>query len=77
MIRPVFGPAQAKSYRVRLATTGSGASAGPMALDDRLARERFCHLTTIGRRTGAPRRIEIWFAAAPGPDTVYLLAGGR
>jgi deazaflavin-dependent oxidoreductase (nitroreductase family) len=48
-----------------------------MALDERLAHERFCHLTTIGRRTGAPRRIEIWFAAADGPDTVYLLAGGR
>jgi deazaflavin-dependent oxidoreductase (nitroreductase family) len=48
-----------------------------MALDDRLAAERFCHLTTIGRRTGAARRIEIWFAAAPGPDTIYLLAGGR
>lgn len=47
-------------------------------MDERSAAENFCYLTTIGRRTGAPRRIEIWFAAAPGPsDTIYLLAGGR
>jgi len=33
----------------------------------------FCYLTTIGRRTGRPHRIEIWFAAGDG--VVYLLAG--
>jgi deazaflavin-dependent oxidoreductase (nitroreductase family) len=34
-----------------------------------------CHLQTIGRRSGQPRTIEIWF----GTDGVriYLLAGGR
>jgi deazaflavin-dependent oxidoreductase (nitroreductase family) len=32
-------------------------------------------LTTIGRRTGRPHRIEIWFAAEDG--RVFLLAGGR
>ena len=35
----------------------------------------FCYLTTTGRRTGNPHRIEIWFALAEG--TVYLLSGGR
>jgi deazaflavin-dependent oxidoreductase (nitroreductase family) len=29
-----------------------------------------------GRRSGQPRRIEIWFAAGSG-GTIYLLAGGR
>jgi deazaflavin-dependent oxidoreductase (nitroreductase family) len=32
-------------------------------------------MTTIGRRTGQPHRIEIWFAAHHG--RLYLLAGGR
>jgi deazaflavin-dependent oxidoreductase (nitroreductase family) len=36
----------------------------------------FCYLTTRGRRTGRPHRIEIWFAAA-GAHTIYLMAGGR
>ena len=47
-------------------------------MDARLAREKFCYLTTTGRRTGRPRRIEIWFAAAAdGSDIIYMLAGGR
>jgi deazaflavin-dependent oxidoreductase (nitroreductase family) len=33
-----------------------------------------CHLTTTGRRSGRPHRIEIWFARHG--DTLYLLAGG-
>ena len=37
--------------------------------------EEFCYLTTTGRRTGQPHRIEIWFAADG--DTLYLLSGGR
>ena len=37
----------------------------------------FCYITTTGRRTGNPHRIEIWFAAAPGSRTIYVLAGGR
>jgi deazaflavin-dependent oxidoreductase (nitroreductase family) len=41
-----------------------------------VAREPFCYLTTIGRRSGEPRRIEIWFAAAEAAPTIYLLAGG-
>ncbi len=35
----------------------------------------FCYLTTTGRTTGRPHRIEIWFALHDG--TVYLLSGGR
>jgi deazaflavin-dependent oxidoreductase (nitroreductase family) len=43
-----------------------------------LAAEEYCSLTTTGRRTGRPHRIEIWFAAAADErDTIYLLAGGR
>jgi deazaflavin-dependent oxidoreductase (nitroreductase family) len=41
-----------------------------------LAREQFCYLTTVGRRTGRPHTIEIWFAASPDGRTLYMLAGG-
>ena len=41
----------------------------------RWAGEPYMYLTTIGRRTGRPHRIEIWFAAHDG--RVYLLSGGR
>ena len=39
------------------------------------AAEDFCYVTTTGRNTGRPHRIEIWFALAY--DTFYLLAEGR
>jgi deazaflavin-dependent oxidoreductase (nitroreductase family) len=35
----------------------------------------FCYVTTVGRTSGRPHRIEIWFALHDG--TVYLLSGGR
>ena len=35
----------------------------------------FAYLTTIGRRTGRPHRIEMWFAAHDG--RIYLMSGGR
>jgi deazaflavin-dependent oxidoreductase (nitroreductase family) len=35
---------------------------------------QFCYLTTTGRVTGTPHRIEIWFAVHG--DTAYLLSGG-
>jgi deazaflavin-dependent oxidoreductase (nitroreductase family) len=41
---------------------------------DELDREEFCYVTTVGRRTGKPHTIEIWFAARN--DTLYILAGG-
>jgi deazaflavin-dependent oxidoreductase (nitroreductase family) len=34
----------------------------------------FCYLTTRGRRSGRPHRIEIWFARGSG--VAYLLSGG-
>ena len=46
-----------------------------MELSRAAAAHDFCYLTTIGRRSGLQRTIEIWFAAE-GP-TVYLLSGGR
>jgi deazaflavin-dependent oxidoreductase (nitroreductase family) len=39
------------------------------------AGEPFAYLTTVGRRTGRPHRIEIWFAVENG--SLYLLSGGR
>jgi deazaflavin-dependent oxidoreductase (nitroreductase family) len=41
---------------------------------ERLASEDFCHLTTIGRRSGKRHTIEIWFARENG--TLYVLSGG-
>lgn len=35
----------------------------------------FCYLTTTGRITGDPHRIEIWFVLAE--QTVFLMAGDR
>jgi deazaflavin-dependent oxidoreductase (nitroreductase family) len=37
--------------------------------------EQYCYLTTTGRSTGRPHRIEIWFAIDG--RTLYLLSGGR
>ena len=34
----------------------------------------FCYLTTVGRKSGLARTIEIWFGMER--DTVYLLSGG-
>jgi deazaflavin-dependent oxidoreductase (nitroreductase family) len=39
-----------------------------------MAIEPVCYLTTIGRRTGRPHRIEIWFIEDAG--AVYLFSGG-
>jgi len=41
----------------------------------RSAGKPFAYLTTFGRRTGKPHRIEIWFAVDG--ENVMLLAGGR
>jgi deazaflavin-dependent oxidoreductase (nitroreductase family) len=45
-----------------------------MAPFERLADEDFAYLTTIGRKTGKPHRIEIWFAVAG--RRLFLLSGG-
>jgi deazaflavin-dependent oxidoreductase (nitroreductase family) len=36
--------------------------------------DEYCYLTTTGRRTGRPHRIEIWFGQRD--RTFYLLSGG-
>lgn len=38
-----------------------------------LAREEYCYLTTIGRVTGKPHKIEIWFGL--NHTTLYLMSG--
>jgi len=44
-----------------------------LSTDD--AKRSVCRLETIGRTSGQPRELEIWFAADG--DRVYLLSGGR
>ncbi len=39
-----------------------------------MAADDYCYLTTTGRRTGRPHRIEMWYAA--NGDRLYLLSGG-
>ena len=48
-----------------------------MALSAELAALDFCYVTSTGRTTGRSHRIEIWFAADPDADTIYMLSGGR
>jgi deazaflavin-dependent oxidoreductase (nitroreductase family) len=48
----------------------------PLGVDEPgLADLEYAYLTTTGRSSGRPHRIEIWFAMHAG--VVYLLAGGR
>ncbi len=37
--------------------------------------ETFCYLTTIGRASGLPRQVEMWFDVHE--DTLYMLSGER
>ncbi len=41
----------------------------------RYADDRFCYLTTVGRVSGHPHEIEMWFALRGA--TLYMLAGNR
>ena len=43
------------------------------ALLPSLAKEEYCYLTTIGRVTGRPHEIEIWFGSQN--NTLYLMSG--
>jgi deazaflavin-dependent oxidoreductase (nitroreductase family) len=45
----------------------------PDAMDDP-GQQPFCYLTTVGRESGRPHTIEIWFALKG--STLYLLSGG-
>ncbi len=40
-----------------------------------MSADDYCYLTTTGRRSRRPHRIEIWYAADG--NTLYLLSGGR
>jgi deazaflavin-dependent oxidoreductase (nitroreductase family) len=42
---------------------------------EQFADHDFCYLTTIGRVTGRPHTIEIWFAL--GGHTLYMLSGSH
>ena len=44
-------------------------------MPDDLAALDFCYLTTTGRVSGSPHRIEIWFVIVD--EIVYLMAGDR
>ena len=46
-----------------------------MALTTDLDQHSVIYLTTVGRVTGRPHTIEIWFAHQE--STIYLLSGGR
>ena len=46
-------------------------------LPPELAALDFCYVTTTGRTSARPHRIEIWFAADPARDTIFMLSGGR
>ena len=46
-----------------------------MSVEPDPATESFCYLTTVGRVTGRPHEIEIWFGLAGA--TLYMLASGR
>lgn len=39
-----------------------------------LTADAYCYLTTTGRRSGRPHRIEIWYAREG--NTLYMLSGG-
>ena len=39
-----------------------------------LAHEDFCYFTTVGRITGRPHEIEIWFSLVPERGTLYMLS---
>jgi deazaflavin-dependent oxidoreductase (nitroreductase family) len=48
-----------------------------MALDPGLAALPVCDLETLGRVTGRSHVVEMWFAADPDRERLYMLSGGR
>ena len=46
-----------------------------MADTSALAAEEFCYLTTVGRISGRPHEIEIWYALHD--STLFMLSGAR
>ena len=54
---------------------GELSAIGDGAVPSKAAAESYCYLRTIGRVSGRPHEVEMWFAADG--QTLYLLAGGR
>jgi hypothetical protein len=48
-----------------------------VSFDRALASDDVCDLETVGRVTGRPHVVEIWFAADPARDRLYMMSGGR
>jgi deazaflavin-dependent oxidoreductase (nitroreductase family) len=48
-----------------------------MVLDAALARLDVCDMETVGRVSGRAHVVEMWFAAHPALDRLYMLSGGR
>ncbi len=44
-------------------------------VEQRHADEPYCYVTTIGRSSGQPHEVEIWFAAVG--NTIFLMNGGN
>ena len=40
----------------------------------KMAGDDYCYVTTVGRKTGNPHEIEIWFGVVN--DSIYLISGG-
>ena len=51
--------------------------APPIAIAPPLTDVEFCYLETIGRVSGRPHEVEMWYAVAGEGDRLYLLSGGR
>ena len=47
----------------------------PKSISPSLAKEEYCYLTTIGRVSGRPHEIEIWFGLQD--NSLYLLSGSK
>jgi deazaflavin-dependent oxidoreductase (nitroreductase family) len=47
-----------------------------VALEARLADLSVCDLETVGRRSGERRVVEMWFAADPDSNRIFMLSGG-
>jgi deazaflavin-dependent oxidoreductase (nitroreductase family) len=52
----------------------AGASGGTEGARARLNAKPFCYVTTVGRVSGRPHTIEIWFVLHG--TTIYMLSGG-
>jgi deazaflavin-dependent oxidoreductase (nitroreductase family) len=53
------------------------AEATPQAIAEALARDRTIDITTTGRRSGRPRRVEIWWHRIDGRHYISGLPGAR